>query len=118
MVRVPIKKMVHVYHLVPMVHVYHLVHVTMVKLYVYVRYQWYTHTILMVQIWYYWYGTACGIAHQMVPWYMCTMVSCTMVRSTRVQAMQALVRVQAHMLARIVVEVRAADIAVELEPQL
>ncbi len=30
----------------------------------------------------------------------------------------ALVRVQAHMLARIVVEIRAADIAVELEPQL
>jgi hypothetical protein len=29
--------------------------------------------------------------------------------------MQALVRVQAHMLARIVVEIRAADIAVELE---
>ncbi len=29
---------------------------------------------------------------------------------------QALVRVQAHMLARIVVEIRAADIAVELEP--
>ncbi len=34
------------------------------------------------------------------------------------EAMQALVRVQAHMLARIVVEIRAADIAVELEPQL
>jgi hypothetical protein len=32
--------------------------------------------------------------------------------------MQALVRVQAHMLARIVVEIRAADIAVESEPQL
>jgi hypothetical protein len=32
--------------------------------------------------------------------------------------MQALVRVQAHMLARIVVEIRAADIAVELQPQL
>jgi hypothetical protein len=32
------------------------------------------------------------------------------------EAMQALVRVQAHMLARIVVEIRAADIAVELEP--
>ena len=31
--------------------------------------------------------------------------------------MQALVRVQAHMLARIVVEIRAADIAVELEPR-
>ncbi len=30
--------------------------------------------------------------------------------------MQALVRVQAHMLARIEVEIRAADIAVELEP--
>jgi hypothetical protein len=38
----------------------------------------------------------------LVPWY----------------AMQARVRVQAHMLARIVVEIRAADIAVELEPQL
>ncbi len=34
------------------------------------------------------------------------------------EAMQALGRVQAHMLARIVVEIRAADIAVELEPQL
>ncbi len=34
------------------------------------------------------------------------------------EAMQALVRVQAHMLARIVVEIRAADIAVESEPQL
>jgi hypothetical protein len=31
------------------------------------------------------------------------------------EAMQALWRVQAHMLARIVVEIRAADIAVELE---
>jgi hypothetical protein len=31
------------------------------------------------------------------------------------EAMQALVRVQAHMLARIVMEIRAADIAVELE---
>jgi hypothetical protein len=33
------------------------------------------------------------------------------------EAMQALVGVQAHMLAGIVVEIRAADIAVELEPQ-
>jgi hypothetical protein len=40
-----------------------------------------------------------------VPWYVRT-YKCT------------LVRVQAHMLARIVVEIRAADIAVELEPQL
>jgi hypothetical protein len=32
------------------------------------------------------------------------------------EAMQALVRVQAHMLARIAVEIRAADMAVELEP--
>jgi hypothetical protein len=32
------------------------------------------------------------------------------------EAMHALVRVQAHMVARIVVEIRAADIAVELEP--
>jgi len=32
------------------------------------------------------------------------------------ETMQALVRIQAHMLARIVVETRAADIAVELEP--
>ncbi len=32
------------------------------------------------------------------------------------EAMQALVRVQAHMLARMVVEIRAADIAVDLEP--
>ncbi len=36
----------------------------------------------------------------------------------RTYVMQALVRVQAHMLARIVVEICAADIAVELEPQL
>ncbi len=32
------------------------------------------------------------------------------------EAMQALVRVQAHTLARIVVEICATDIAVELEP--
>jgi hypothetical protein len=32
------------------------------------------------------------------------------------EALQALVRVQAHMLARIVVEIRAADLAVVLEP--
>ncbi len=34
------------------------------------------------------------------------------------EAMQALVCVQAHMLARIVVEIRAADIAFELDPYL
>jgi hypothetical protein len=34
------------------------------------------------------------------------------------EALQALWRVQAHMLARIVVEIRAADIAVELEPYM
>ncbi len=34
------------------------------------------------------------------------------------EAMQALVRVQAHMLARIVVEIRAADIAVEMSSML
>ncbi len=34
--------------------------------------------------------------------------------AVRREAMQALVRLQAHMLARIVVEIRAADIAVEL----
>ncbi len=50
----------------------------------------------------------------MVPWYTCTETAETVLR----KAMQALVRVQAHMLARIVVEIRAADIAVELEPQL
>ncbi len=38
------------------------------------------------------------------------------VRTYVPMAMQALVRVQANMLARIVVEIRAADIAVELEP--
>ncbi len=32
------------------------------------------------------------------------------------EAMQTLVRVQAHMLARIVVEIRSADLAVEVEP--
>ncbi len=36
--------------------------------------------------------------------------------TTEIEAMQALVRVQAHMLARIVVDTCAADIAVELEP--
>ncbi len=40
------------------------------------------------------------------------------VRTVPREALQALVHVQAHMLARIVVEIRAADIAVELEPQL
>jgi hypothetical protein len=48
-----------------------------------------------------------------VPWYGILQYG-TVLR----EAMQALVRVQAHMLARIVVEIRAADIAVELEPQL
>ncbi len=48
----------------------------------------------------------------MVPWYTC--VRTYVLREAR----RALVRVQAHMLARIVVEIRAADIAVELEPQL
>ncbi len=38
--------------------------------------------------------------------------------TTNMVHMQALVRVQAHMLARIVVEIRAADIAVEFQPQL
>jgi hypothetical protein len=32
------------------------------------------------------------------------------------EAMQALVRVQTHMLASMVVEIRSADLAVELEP--
>jgi hypothetical protein len=32
------------------------------------------------------------------------------------EAMQALVRVQAHVLSMIVVEIRSADLAVELEP--
>jgi hypothetical protein len=48
------------------------------------------------------------------PWNPQTRTTETVLR----EAMQALVRVQAHMLARIVVEIRAADIAVELEPQL
>jgi hypothetical protein len=52
-----------------------------------------------------------GYQGMAIPWYMCT-------PSVLREAMQALVRVQAHMLARIVVEIRAADIAVELEPQL
>jgi hypothetical protein len=42
----------------------------------------------------------------------------TTIETVHREAMQALVRVQAHMLARIVVEIRAADIAAELEPQL
>ncbi len=53
------------------------------------------------------------VAHMYVPWYGILQYG-TVLR----EAMQALVRVQAHMLARIVVEIRAADIAVELEPQL
>ena len=53
--------------------------------------------------------------HVYVPWYTCTR---TTTETVLREAMQALVRVQAHMLARIVVEIRAADIAVELEPQL
>jgi hypothetical protein len=55
---------------------------------------WYHRTI-----WYHWYTQARRITE-------------TVLR----EAMQALVRVQAHMLARIVVEIRAADVAVELEP--
>jgi hypothetical protein len=39
--------------------------------------------------------------------HMCTYVRETVLR----EAMQALVRVQAHMLARLVVEIRAADIS-------
>ncbi len=56
----------------------------------------------------------------MVPWYTVPAYVRTYARTTTEtvlrEAMQALVRVQAHMLARIVVEIRAADIAVELEP--
>ncbi len=56
---------------------------------------------------------------KMVPWYHGTRVQTrTTTEIVLREAMQALVRVQAHMLARIVVEIRAADIAVELEPQL
>ena len=40
----------------------------------------------------------------------------TTTETVLMEAMQVLVRVQAHMLSRIVVEIRAADIAVELEP--
>ncbi len=59
----------------------------------------------------------------MVLEYTCVTIPVPMVRSSVPwyvlrEAMQALWRVQAHMLARIVVEIRAADIAVELEPQL
>ncbi len=56
-----------------------------------------------------------------IPWYTCTTwnpQTRTTTETVLRDAMQALVRVQAHMLARIVVEIRAADIAVELEPQL
>ncbi len=52
----------------------------------------------------------------MVPWY--TVYVRTTTETVLREAMQALVRVQAHMLARIVVEIRAADITVELELQL
>jgi hypothetical protein len=76
------------------------------------RYHWY---MCIAIPWYNWYmcthhGT---IYHK---WYTCTYHGTETVLR---EAMQALVRVQAHMLARIVVEIRAADnIAVELEPQL
>jgi hypothetical protein len=53
-----------------------------------------------------------GMVHVYVPWYASTGTTETVPR----EATQALVRVQAHMLARDVVEIRAADIAVELEP--
>ncbi len=52
-------------------------------------------------------------------WYVRTYVprqARTITETVLRKAMQALVRVQAHMLARIVVEIRAADIVVELEP--
>ena len=49
------------------------------------------------------------MVHNIISTYTCTE---TVLR----EAMKALVRVQAHMLARSVVEIRAADIAVELEP--
>jgi hypothetical protein len=61
--------------------------------------------------------TCVPMVHTMVPlacW-------CDQKVGTRVRTpvrTDVLVRVQAHMLARIVVEIRAADIAVELEPQL
>ncbi len=51
-------------------------------------------------------------SHDDHPWNPQTRTTETVLR----EAMQALVRVQAHMLARIVVEIRATDIAVELEP--
>jgi hypothetical protein len=57
-----------------------------------------------------WYGTYSQDDH---PW---NPQARTTTETVLREAMQALVRVQAHMLARIVVEIRAADIAVELEP--
>ncbi len=53
-----------------------------------------------------------------VPWYPWNPQTRTTTETVLREAMQALVRVQAHMPARIVVEIRAADVAVELEPQL
>ncbi len=80
-------------------------------------------------------SSSCGVLHfwvhvvhinaRYVPWYVRTYVHTyhpwnpqtrTTTETVLREAMQALVRVQAHMLARIVVEIRAADIAVELEP--
>ncbi len=66
---------------------------------------WYTTVEVPWYHWYHWYH----------PWNPQTR---TTTETVLREAMQALVRVQAHMLARIVVEIRAADIAVELEPQL
>jgi hypothetical protein len=74
------------------------------------------HGIVLLAIWPY---HLVHVLPSYVRTYTCT-YSSTMVRTTTEtvlrEAMQALWRVQAHMLARIVVEIRAADIAVELEP--
>jgi hypothetical protein len=51
-------------------------------------------------------------------WYQVYVRTRTTTETVLREAMQALVRVKAHMLARIVVEIRAADIAVELGPQV
>jgi hypothetical protein len=85
-----------------------------------------------------WYHTMVLYVHVYVPWYWLDALTApepgeqvpsqddhpwnpqtrTATETVLREAMQALVRVQAHVLARIVVEIRAADIAVELEPQL
>jgi hypothetical protein len=84
---------------------------------------WYAiprYTCTMVHVRYSYHGTNMVLPYHgtRVPWVFEIMLYCARTTTETVlrEAMQALWRVQAHMLARIVVEIRAADIAVESEP--